>query len=207
MHITLISHTVHLHLAQCSAAIYTLHSVHRLRPPLHSCAGAAGDKYGAEIVFHWMRRVAREPPMPMLAEAEGAEVPRTFYSTRTCYDRRERQYKPCLYDALNPVGSPSADTAGSTRGAKGGASLGASTSPSTSHPQGTMGGRTEGIPIGTPPGGRTWETRWGRPPMSCFSFDEMFGGILAAPRVLAADGWSYTEHEVRAAHPGVAPLE
>ena len=39
------------------------------------------------------------------------------------------------------------------------------------------------------------EVKWGRPPLTCFSFDEPLGGILVPPTVISAFGWAYVTHE------------
>lgn len=172
---------------------------------------ARGDKYAAEVLFHWMRRVASELPpevdttttsssggasgdvnddssragpsagkrvaqdsfdglaLPSQRRGRGGDgrrgvtvgptLPRTFYSTRTCFNAREQRYKPCLYDARHPPAS-----------------------------------------AGTASRGRAW-SRDGGPPMSCYTFDDAFGGALSAPEVVSASNWSLVEFE-RSPHSG-----
>ena len=195
-----------------------------------------GDRFGAEVLFHWFRRVAREPrhaamveEVEEVEEAEAREdtaeeipaaveesrardnqtreergrprkpmedarpstsggLPRTYYSTRTCLRDGDRRPMPCLYDATHPpngLGSSTSSNgaAGAGNGTGTGAGAGGANAAAVPDP---MGGITQG---------RAWETRWGRPPMTCFSFDMPLGGILAPPRVVSAEGWAYVTHE------------
>ena len=168
-----------------------------------------GDKYAAEVLFHWIQRAAVEPPLPRpdedgggtapgeaVAEAPGGgtasggmattggvpsggvvTLPRTFYSTRTCYHARERRYKPCLYDAEHPPGSAGTPSAASS-----------SSSSSSSSSAGAA------FRAASSASARASAAASGRP-MSCYTFDDSFGGAMARPQVVTAHNWSYVETE------------